>query len=147
MRKIMLVLTTTLGLCTGGVNVQAHGGYCGPYFWPFIPFGIGLGIGYSIAACDYRARYPVYVYPQPTYYSYPSATYSQSAATVAVAPAAPESPVWVPSTPGTGQWVPDPHPYNYTPAPPGKVAIMVAPNSTVAISRSPGGVQVYTLGR
>ncbi len=147
MKKIVFVLVAALSLCAGSVRVQAHGGYCGPFFWPFIPFGLGLGIGYSMAAANYRYGYPTYVYSQPTYYAYPSTTHSQPAATVAVPPTAEESPVWVPSTPGTGQWVPDPHPYQYTPTTPAKAATVVTPNLNVAVSRLPGGVTVYTIGR
>ena len=147
MKKIVLVLTTALSLWVGSPNAVAHGGGCGVGFWPFFPFGIGLGIGYSFAACNYGYRYPGYVYSQPTSYAYPPTTYNQPAASAPVASAPPESPVWVPSTPGAGKWVPEPHPYSYTPTAVGKVSTMVNPSPTVTISKPAQGMVVYTVGR
>jgi hypothetical protein len=175
MKAIRNVCGLALVLCTSGAGFEAHA--CGVGFSfcvPFLSFGIGLGLGAPCAGPAYGCAYgyPAYTYAQPAYACAPPASYIPPVAAAPAAPAVAETPVWMPSTPGPGHWVPNPEPYNYVP---GQTAgrpnaagtersqtTVVAPNSqtpdsklqtrtasrqTVSISTSPGGVPVYFVSR
>ena len=151
MKRIGLVLSIGLSLCAGSLNVQAHG--CG--FWPFWGFGLGLGVGAALSwpaySCAYA--YPAYTYGYPPYaYAPPAYAYDPPVAQAPVrtppppAPQPPPPPVWNPSTPGAGHWVPDPTPYRYVPSSAAGAAA-TSPPETVTVTRSVGGVPVYTVSR
>ncbi|MGO8677182.1 MAG: hypothetical protein ACLQVX_15090 [Limisphaerales bacterium] len=159
MKKIGLILSLVLTL---GGSAMAH---CCCHFWGFWPsFSVGVGvggIGCSVGGCSCYCYgcgcgYPAYSYPacgyaysQPAYtYSYvPAASYADPQATVAPA-SAPAPSAWVPSTRGTGQWVPDPAPYRYTP--PVNASRPADAKATlrqvVTSTCSPEGIPVYTIG-
>ena len=176
MKKFGLVLSVSLGLFSsnamagfhGGGGYHGHygGGYHGCYshgssWWP--AFGFGLGVGALLSYPWYHSEYyyPSYGY----YYSYPAYTYSYApptytapqpamppVATVRDAPKvqetspAPEPPAWEPSYAGTGQWVPDPEPYSFTPGVNAKRTEATATSGqTVTVSKRAGGVPVYRI--
>ena len=167
MKTIRHILSIALILCANGAGFEARAcgvslSLCVPFVSLGIGFGlgghcggpaIGFGIGASCAGPAYGCAYgyPGCAYPQPAYASDPPANYAL-AATASPAPAAPpvaETPAWVPSTPGAGHWVPDPEPYSYTPGPTVKrtSAVSAGTPQTVTVSRSAGGVPVYSVNR
>ncbi len=154
MKTIRLILGTALILCTSTVRAPAHG--CGFGFYVGIPFLVGIGFGIG-AGCAYPAygcayHYPAYpYYPHPAYAYNPPANYAPPlAATPEPSPAAPvvtQSPVWVPSTPGAGHWVPDPQPYQYAPPVAAKPPPSATsdPAQTVTVTKSPEGIPLYII--
>ncbi|HWX21242.1 MAG TPA: hypothetical protein VN578_15185 [Candidatus Binatia bacterium] len=152
MKKLSVILTVALTLCTGSVSVRAHGCWGGRGCWPFWSFGIGLGVGTAVGCSWAAPRYPAYgyayVYP-PAAYTYvpPAAAYPAPASAYVQQPLSAPPPmtalasVWVPSTPGVGRWVPDPNPYRYQPAGPAGAssALAVQSDPTASAARSPGG--------
>jgi hypothetical protein len=136
-----------------------YGGYWGGYrgcsyygggcnFWPGFAVGIGLG---AIATCldySYRRSEPVYYAVPTSVYSYNPPVYSAPATPAPAVPADPPKPaVWVPASPGTGQWVPDPTPYSYAGSVLEPRAKPASSSSTVSQTSSPGGVPVYAISR
>jgi len=135
-------------------------------FFPFWAFGLGIGLGAAVtaAASGPKYVYPVYSYPYASppygYYYAPRPAYSHPAPAAPAQPApgqtdpaqtAPEPDLqahaWVPSSPGAGRWVPDPHPYRYVQSNEGlpiKLVGQVYPMTVSTIS-SPGGVTVHVI--
>jgi hypothetical protein len=149
MKKTVLIATLALTFCTGSMSAQAHGGYCyGPGFWPFIPLTLGLGIALSCAANADTYSSPVYAYRPLS--DFRNSISGQAAETSFPTPA-PQNPTWIPSTPGTGHWVPDPAPYSYTVSGEtdtfSKPSSVVVTNRTTTITHSPGNVPVYVFTR
>lgn len=157
MKRIALALGAALTLLANPITVNAHGGCFG--FWPFWPLAFGTGIALGTAAYHDSCYYPRYVYAGPPYAYYPyRAAPTTYVTTVPGAPAPivndmPAPPTsapaadWVPSSPGPGHWVPDPHPYAYAPGKPEQrlpVAAMPAAQ-TVTVTSSPGKVPIYTI--
>jgi hypothetical protein len=138
MRKIGLVLSVALTLCTGTLNARAHGGGCGGcFFWPFMAFGLGLALASSSQA-NTVSYYPLYVSPPGPVYA------PQTPPAEPASPSAPVATSWVPSTPGSGKWVLDSQPYSYLPARAFAAHSTVAPAATVVVvTNSPGGVPVH----
>jgi len=139
-KTVRLVLITALTLCSGTVSTKAHGGDC---WWPAVAFGLGLGIN---LAASYHATYnasvstSAYSYSPPSYAYHPGRYYVASASAPAVTRVTPASTEtrtvvaptgWVPSAPGPGKWVLDPHPYRYTPT---TVVAAVKPPATNSIT-------------
>lgn len=171
MKILGLILSIAFTLGTGTINARAYGGWRGGYggwhggywhgggwygggcsFWPSFTFGLGLGAlaaypWYRYRTCNYVYYSPAssYVYRQPAYTCSPPANPAPPAAVLRQAPKAPENPVWIPSSQGAGQWVPESNPYRYSPAPKpsGASPVPAAPPEAVTIAKSPGGVPVY----
>ncbi|HYG35414.1 MAG TPA: hypothetical protein VEC99_11550 [Clostridia bacterium] len=162
MKTLGLVLGIAATLCTSTLNTQAHGRWHGGGFWPIWGFGLGLGLGTALSYREYPSYYtyyPSYTYTYPSYAYNPPANPPQPAtpppaATPSAAPAVSQDPTWVPSTPGTGKWVPDPQPYRYQPAKSFRPAVTVpTPNVEVVVTQrvnfatSPGGVPLTIISR
>jgi hypothetical protein len=151
MKRIVLGLGIALSLSVGTVAARAHvrwGVGIGWPFWPCWSVGVGVGAGWGCwgGPAGYYS-YPAYSYPVYGYSPPPAQTLSppDPAPPAAPAPTALTAPAWVPSTPGTGAWVPDPTPYRYTPAAttqPASTARAAAGQTTV-VTRSPEGVRLY----
>jgi len=151
MKKTGLTLSLAFALCT---NALAHGHLHVWGCWPPFSIGIGLGTicGWSLHSCPaycYHYSYPAYscAYSPPSYASAPPANYVAPAATVPSPRTAPAPSDWVPSTPGAGEWVPDPTPYRYTPPVAAKKPVRpkAAPAQMVTVTRSPEGIPVYII--
>jgi hypothetical protein len=143
MRTTGLVLSVAMTLCTGTLSARAHGG-CGGgcFYWPFWAFGIGLAAAYSCQAYSVSRSQPVYTYVPPACVYSPPAGEAAPAAVAPALQATALTAVWVPSTPGTGKWVPDPKPYSLKPRV--AVAAAAAPaTSTVIVTNSPEGVPLH----
>ena len=147
--KTKRLMTSLALVLTMGTAVSASA--CGIGFHldlGFLSFGLGFGFGrpypYPAYACHYGYGYPACGYAHPPYAYDAGANYSQPAAVTATAPSVPETPMWVPSTPGVGHWVPDPTPYQYAAKPAAENGTAtLAP--TVAVNRLPGKPVVFTL--
>jgi hypothetical protein len=156
MRILALLLSIGAAMGAGSINAKAHGYCSGGFVWPLWGFGLGLGLG---SALSYRAEYPSYDsyrYTTTTYSYTPPANPQPAAGIEQIEPSQPAQatdPIWVPSAPGTGRWVPDPTPYRYTPtpAPIARPQVSTAqPGSEiqkVSYTSSPGGVPLYSISR
>jgi hypothetical protein len=144
--------TVGVGMHYGGYGGW-HGGHCdGGYYggwWPSLSLGFGFGAAYPAYSCY---SYPVYSYPVYTYSYNPSPKPAPaSSTTVSSAPdataetAPPEQQVWVPASPGKGEWVPDPEPYSFAPETPQTTAPPqhIAPRQTT-VTRSDQGIVVFS---
>jgi len=156
MRRTVFSLGVALTLLVSPVSVKAHGGCYG--FWPFWPLAFGTGIALGTAAYYDSHCYPRYVYASPpcSYYGYSVASpiYAPPAQAPVVnsmpaLPAPPPVSDWVPSSPGAGHWVPEPHPYRYVPGKPERrpAAAGTPPLPTISVTSSLGNVPVYTISR
>jgi len=154
-RRVGLIGCTALTLSAGGMNARAHGGGCyGGCFWPFIPLAFGIGAAVAAAASSHSQ--PVYVYAPPSYpYYSPPVSSAPASAAAAYEPAANHlvaasqpPPVWFPSSPGAGHWVPDPMPYSYATRAlvnNGVKRPTAREGQTVTVTHSPGTVPVYVI--
>jgi hypothetical protein len=143
-KRLFLGATIVLGLGMGSMSARAHGGYCyGPGFWPLIPLAFGIGAALSCAANSQSYTYPTYGYNLPVVSNPPAET--------SYAAPAPQNPLWIPSTPGAGHWVPEPTPYRYIPAERtnmvSKARAIGATTQTITITHSAGNVPVYVVSR
>ncbi len=141
------------------------GGYCGPYggyggcyygggcnnFWPGLAIGLGVGaLTTALVSSSQHSDTVYYAVPTPVYTYNPTAVSTTAAAPPPPQPVVAKSVVWVPSTPGAGQWVPDPEPYAYfaaAPSPKPKTVVISTTVVAATVSRtsSAGGVPVYAL--
>jgi len=156
MKRTALLLGIALTLSGSTANVRA-GGCC---FWPFWPVAFGTIAIASIAAA-HSSPSPTYVYVPPAYpygYAYPQLQHPANPPLPQTPPAssAPamstfeQASHWVPTSPGTGHWVPDPAPYNYDPGVQTRViasSTQPAARQLVTMIRSAGHVPVYTVTR
>ena len=157
MKRIGLILGFGMVLCT---NALAHGHWHG-CFWPGLSLGVGLG---PLFSCSFDCSCwcpPYYCYASPSYgyaYAQPSYVYDSTpsyARLVNNAPtlfsaqgngtevSAPRE--WVPSSPGTGKWVPDPTPYIYAPPFRPRRVTPARTGQTVTATRNVDGIPVYTI--
>jgi len=121
------MLSIGIALCAGTAGFHARAGGVGVHIClPFFSFGIGLGLGFPCAAQVYGCAAPVYTCASPVYacarpmcgnYACSAPAYYDppEQAVASIDPIVRPAPMWVPSTPGAGHWVPDPQPYNCTP--------------------------------
>jgi len=144
----------------GGGHYYAGGHYYRSAHWyggwwaPTFALGFGLGSLWSYPR-DYYPPYGYgyyypgyrYVYTQPVSPA-PTVPPQKPPAQVEVPQVTPppEPQPWVPSSPGTGSWVPDPEPYSYQP---GHVSAArpletTKTTHTLSITTSAGGVPVYS---
>ncbi len=140
MKRIALIAAITTTLCASTLKTEADGGCYG--FWPFFAFGL------TVAAIEASSRsYPVYVY-EPAYNSAPPPTYTSPPPPQVYNPP-PDPEPWRPSTAGAGQWVPEPKPYSYAPAPAVHKPVKPVASSaqTVTVTRTAGGVPLYINSR
>lgn len=148
MKTLPVILSTALFLGAGPLPTKASGCYyngCNSEaIWPFVTFGVGLGLGvlFSHASEPYPSFSTEYVYAPPV------AAPPQSIP--AETPPPPPKPEWIPISPGPGHWVPDPQPYRYEPTktaaaspkpPASKPPQAVKP--VVTVSKRPDGVPIY----
>jgi len=150
MKRMMLMMSVAASLAAAPLTASAHGGF-GFCLWPLWPLSVGLGFSLGCAS-TYHASCPDYGYCyRSSVYAYtPPTVYTTPAIPVASAPVeapAPVTPVWVPSTPGAGHWVPDPTPYSYSEnaAPKPRVATTPSTPPSVTVTHSPGNVKVYVV--
>ncbi len=157
MKRMVLILSLAISLSGTLVYAQPppgpwHGGPgpCGPGPWGFVGPLLGLGVGFGLGAAwscnhprEYYYSYPAYPYSPPVYYSQPQA----GAPATPAAPVPRQPTVWVPSSPGAGEWVPDPTPYTYaaTPITNSTPAKVQTTPQTVTVTRSAGDVPVYVV--
>ena len=152
MKRIALVLSMALALCSGTLNVQAgghgcHGGGCHSCWG----FGIGVGVGFSFGGC---CSYPACGYAYAPAYTYvgPSCVPQPAMASTAASSSAAVAQVVQPSylaaqplaTPGHGTWVPDPKPYSYIPGRP-EPTTATDKSAAVTVARVATGPTVYVV--